>query len=532
MGALHPDAIGAVLREREQKELVRLVVVGSVDDGKSTLIGRLLYELHGLYQDQIEQVRRASKQGGVELDFSLFTDGLQAEREQAITIDVAYRYCSSHRRKLIIADTPGHVQYTRNMATGASTADVAIVLLDARLGTLPQTRRHAFIASLLGIRRLIVAVNKMDLVGFSQAAFEAIRAGFLSFAGQLGFDGVQVLPLCARDGDNVAAPSARLSWFTGATLLELLDTVPVSRHQAGGGFRFPVQGVLRPNLDYRAVTGQIAAGEIAVGDEVVALPSGLRTRVKSIDRLGGPLARARAPQAVALQLEHQLDVGRGEVLASPTSPPVVTRRFEADAVWLGEQPSDPRRAYLIKHGTRLAPARIERVVHKVDLETLAHQAAPALALNDIGRLAITVSKPLVVDRYQGCRATGALIIIDAHTNATVGAGMIAEATADTDESRAGAVSAQERRARFGHGPLLVWNPARPFEIERALFDEGLATAIAHTPDAARACVAAGLVCLCMPAAGEAAAFRAQLTGAAAPMVEHERVEEIVAAARA
>ncbi|MBI1946105.1 MAG: sulfate adenylyltransferase [Deltaproteobacteria bacterium] len=532
MGALHPAAIGEILRQREQKELLRLVVVGSVDDGKSTLIGRLLYELHGLYQDQIDQVRRATKQGGAALDFSLFTDGLLAEREQAITIDVAYRYCASKRRKLIIADTPGHVQYTRNMATGASTADVAVILLDARLGTLPQTRRHAFIAALLGIRQLVVAVNKMDLVGFSQAAFEEIRDDFLSFAERLGFDGVQVLPLCASDGDNVAAPSARLAWHSGATLLELLDTVPVARHRTGGAFRFPVQGVLRPNLDYRAVTGQIVAGEIAVGDEVVALPSGLRTRVTSIDRLGGPLANARAPQAVALQLEHQLDVGRGELLAAPDSPPIVTRRFEADVVWLGEQPSDPRRGYLVKHGTRVVPARIERVCHRVDLETIEHQEAPALTLNDIGRLALAVGKPLVVDRYQGCRATGAFIVIDAQTNATVGAGMITEATASHDGARGGAVSAVERRARFGHGPVLVWNPAKAEALERALWDEGLATAIANTPEAARACVAAGLVCLFVPEDRGTVALRAQLAGEPVPMVETGIFEEIVAAARA
>ena len=400
------------------------MVIGSVDDGKSTLIGRLLYETGALFDDQIEQVRRASRNGDP-IDFSLFTDGLKAEREQGITIDVAYRYFETARRKFILADTPGHSQYTRNMATGASTADAAIILVDARLGVLPQTRRHATIASLLGIRRLAVAVNKMDLAGFEATRFQLIAGQVRELAASLGFTQLELLPVSAKLGDNVALPSPRMPWHGGGTVLDFVESVEVQRDRAELPFRFPVQNVLRPHLDYRGLAGQIASGAVSVGDEVVVLPSGVRSRVRAIETFEGPVSRAHAPMPVVLRLGDEVDAGRGDLLAHPDSAPSAGTRLEATAVWLGERPLDLSRAYAMKHATRMAPARIEAVRSRFDPETGATGPASSLALNEIGTLAVRTARPIAADPYAANRTTGAFILIDALTNETVAAGMIA-----------------------------------------------------------------------------------------------------------
>ena len=348
------DAVADIegyLARHEQKELCRFVAVGSVDDGKSTLIGRLLYESKGLYEDQLHAVKRATRQRAAdgepeEIDFSLFTDGLKAEREQGITIDVAYRYFSTEKRKFIIADTPGHVQYTRNMATGASTADVAIILIDARLGVLPQSRRHAYIAHLLGIRHLLVAVNKMDLVDYARPRFEELSAAFGAFASRLSFESVRFFPISAKRGDNVVTPSARTPWFDGGTLLSHLETVPLRRDRRAEPLRLPVQIVLRPHLDYRGFAGQLGSGTVRRGDEIVVLPSGKRARVRAIDTWEGEIEEAAAPMSIALRLDQEVDVSRGDLLAGVDDPPRIERRFEAMLVWLSERPFDPARALL------------------------------------------------------------------------------------------------------------------------------------------------------------------------------------------
>ncbi|TMA19579.1 MAG: sulfate adenylyltransferase [Deltaproteobacteria bacterium] len=429
MSAVIDDALAL----RALKELVRLVIIGSVDDGKSTLIGRLLYETGALYDDQIEHVRRVTRNGDA-IDFSLFTDGLKAEREQGITIDVAYRYFETARRKFILADTPGHAQYTRNMATGASTADAGIILVDARLGVLPQTRRHATIAALLGIRRLAVAVNKMDLVGFDESTFARVARELGEFAGPLGFETLSFFPVSARLGDNVAQASARTPWHQGGTILGFLDAVEAAREDARAPFRFPVQLVLRPNLDYRGLAGQIASGSIAVGDEVVVLPSEARSRIRSIDTFEGSLSQVSAPMSVVLRLSDEVDAGRGDLLAHAASAPAVLTQVEANVVWLGARPLDPRRAYSIKHTTRTAPAQIESVRHRLDPETLAREPADTLALNDIGRITVRCARPLVCELYANNHVTGAFILIDALTNETAAAATIVDSSPAPDRA--------------------------------------------------------------------------------------------------
>jgi bifunctional enzyme CysN/CysC len=470
--------IEAFLARHEQKELVRFVTVGSVDDGKSTLIGRLLHDTQGLYEDQVAAVRRASKDG--EIDFSLFTDGLRAEREQGITIDVAYRYFSTETRKFIIADTPGHVQYTRNMATGASTADMAVILLDARLGVLAQSRRHAYIASLLGIPRLLVAVNKMDLVDYEEDVFLAHRAQFTSFVEKLGFEGVHFIPISAKTGDNVVSPSEKMTWFSGGTVLDHLEEVPVARDRSGEAFRFPVQLVLRPNLDYRGFAGQIASGVVRPGDAVTILPSGTTTRVKAVDTFEGELEAGFAPQSVTLRLEDEVDVSRGEMIAPSTDLPITACRFDAMLVWMSEDAFDPKRALLLKHTTRMVPAQIERIRSKADLETLSPLPGDGLALNDIGHVTLNASRPIFCDPYRRNRATGAFILIDALTNDTVAAGMIKEAEAYSEAAErlgTGPVTATERHARLGQRGAVVWAAGEAaataaYAIERTLFDRG------------------------------------------------------------
>ncbi|HEY6910262.1 MAG TPA: GTP-binding protein [Myxococcales bacterium] len=497
---------------RAGKELVRLVIIGSVDDGKSTLIGRLLYETGALYEDQIAQVRRATRNGDA-VDFSLFTDGLKAEREQGITIDVAYRFFETERRKFILADTPGHAQYTRNMATGASTADAAIILLDARLGVLPQTRRHAAIAALLGIRKLAVAVNKMDLVGFDEGVFRRLCADLRRFADPLGFEELRFFPVSARLGDNVATSSARTPWHQGGTILHFLESVGGPREEAGAPFRFPVQLALRPHLDYRGLAGQIASGAVSVGDEVAVLPSGTRTTIAGIDSFEGPLLRATAPMSVTLRLADEVDAARGDLLCHPATAPSVRDRLDATAVWLSERPLDLSRAYLVKHTTRTVPARVAEVRSLLDLETLEEAPAPGLALNDIGRIVVRCARPVICDPYAQNRATGAFILIDALTNETAAAGIVGAA----GENAAGAV--RERPAVLiveagDEGTAL----RLAHEIEGFVSASGHLAAVARHPGAALACAAAGVMAVC-PVRQDDGALRAALRESGAQTLE-------------
>ena len=392
--------------------LLRLCTAGSVDDGKSTLIGRLLYEARAVYEDQLSSVKAASRNRGVgPIDFSLFTDGLRAEREQGITIDVAYRYFATARRKFILADTPGHEQYTRNMATGASTADLAILLVDARHGLRDQSRRHARIASLLGISNFVLAVNKMDLVGFDRTVFESIREGFTHL---LEDASLHAIPMSALNGDNVVQRSANTPWFEGQPLLEFLETVVVDARTTTNTFRFPVQLVLRPNHEFRGYAGQIASGTVRPGDPITVWPSGVNTTVQRIVTWDGDLEAATAPMSVTLTLEDDVDISRGDLLT--TSLPHTGRRLEADVVWMDERPLDPRRVYLLKHASRVVTAELDAT----------------LAMNEIGLVTVTTTRPLVFDAYGSNRVTGSFIVIDPATNATAGAGMIARAL---DESR-------------------------------------------------------------------------------------------------
>jgi sulfate adenylyltransferase subunit 1 len=454
-------------------ELLRFTTAGSVDDGKSTLIGRLLYDSKGVYEDQVASIRKATRNrttGG--LDLSLLTDGLRAEREQGITIDVAYRYFSTARRKFIIADTPGHEQYTRNMATGASTANLAIVLIDARYGVLPQSRRHAYIASLLGIPHVVVAVNKMDLVEFRQEVFDAIRRDFEAFADQLEIRDVEFIPISALDGDNVVRPSSRTPWYRGPSLLEHLETVPIASDRNLTNFRFPVQTVIRPNLDFRGLAGQVASGVVRRGDAITVLPSGRRSRVKEIVTWEGSREEAFAPMSVTLCLEDELDVSRGDMLVSENDPVHAGRRFQTRVVWMSEKPLEAHHPYLLKHTTQMVQARIREVRHRVNIHTLEREPAEKLELNEIGLVEVETHRPLFFDPYSKNRATGSLILIDPLSNETVGAGMIVSAV--TESLGQGRVTAAERRARFGHPPaiLVIEDEELAYATERYLFDRG------------------------------------------------------------
>ncbi|HVW00845.1 MAG TPA: sulfate adenylyltransferase subunit CysN, partial [Planctomycetaceae bacterium] len=385
-----------------ETELLRFTTAGSVDDGKSTLIGRLLYDSKGVYEDQLASIRKATRNQTTNgLDLSLVTDGLRAEREQGITIDVAYRYFSTPRRKFIIADTPGHEQYTRNMATGASTANLAIILVDARLGVLPQSRRHARIATLLGIPHLLVAINKMDLVGFSEEVFEQIRTEFAALAEELGARDVRFIPISALEGDNVVHRSSRTPWYNGPSLLEHLETVPISNDRNLQDFRFPVQTVIRPNLDFRGFAGQIASGTVRRGDAVRVLPSGRLSRIRSIVTWEGELEEAFAPMSVTLCLEDEVDISRGDMLVADGEEPHSGRRFAAEMVWMNEKPLEPNRPYLLKHTTQVVNARIR---------------VGALSLNEIGPVSVETQRPLFFDAYRKNRATGAFILIDSISN--------------------------------------------------------------------------------------------------------------------
>jgi sulfate adenylyltransferase subunit 1 len=411
-------------------QLLRFITAGSVDDGKSTLIGRLLYDSKSIFEDQYSAISKTSeKRGMTAVDLSLLTDGLQAEREQGITIDVAYRYFATPKRKFIIGDTPGHEQYTRNMVTAASTANLTIILVDARKGVLTQTRRHSYLASLLGVPHVVLAVNKMDMVDYGKQRFEEIVGEYKKFAAQLGLHDVHCIPLSALNGDNVVEKSAAMDWYIGPTLLELLETVEIDHDVNTRDFRFPVQWVCRPQTDehhdFRGFAGRIEAGEVSVGDEVTILPSGRSSRVKEIFTLDGSLQTAFAPQSVTLRLEDEIDISRGDMFVRGGVAPKVEKEFEATLCWLSESPLDKSRKYIVKHTTRSAKALFSRLDYRVDVNTLEQHAADKLNMNDIARVAIKVQQPLVFDRYDEDRATGSFIVIDEASNNTVAAGMIA-----------------------------------------------------------------------------------------------------------
>jgi len=458
--------IEAYLKQHEQKDLLRFITCGSVDDGKSTLIGRLLHDSQLIYEDQLAAIKRDSGKYGTtgdEVDLALLVDGLQSEREQGITIDVAYRYFSTDKRKFIIADTPGHEQYTRNMATGASTASLAIILVDARKGLQVQTRRHSFIVSLLGIRHVVLAVNKMDLVDYDQAVFDSICADYQDFVKRLGIPDVHYVPVSALRGDNVVQASQAMPWYDGPTMMHILETLPVAADRNFSDFRLPVQYVNRPHLDFRGFCGTIASGVVRPGDEVVALPSGKRSRVSRIATWEGDLQEAFPPQAVTLTLEDEIDISRGDILASPDNLPTVAEAFDARIVWMAEQPMLPGRQYDIKLGTRLIPGTPTAVHHRIDVNTLEHQHVEELGLNEIGYCRVTLNQPVPFDAYDRVADTGSFILIDRISNVTVGAGMIVRPAdrAVPEKShdvvwQEPQISKQQRSNQKAQRPAILW----------------------------------------------------------------------------
>jgi bifunctional enzyme CysN/CysC len=421
------DDIDAYLVSHQYKSLLRFITCGSVDDGKSTLIGRLLYESHLVFEDHLAALQadsiKVGTQGG-DLDFALLLDGLSAEREQGITIDVAYRFFSTERRKFIVADTPGHEQYTRNMVTGASTADVAVILVDARKGVLTQTRRHSFLVSLLGIRHVVVAINKMDLVDWSPEIFKAIRTEYLDFAERIGLTDVTFIPLSALRGDNVVEPSANSPWHDGPTLIEYLETIEVDDDTAGGSFRMPVQWVNRPDLDFRGFSGRIVGGTVRPGDRVRVLPAGTTSTVARIVTFDGDLAEAVAGQSVTVTLTDEIDASRGDVICAADAPAEVADQFEAHVVWMHEDAMLPGRPYLMKIGTRTVGVTINHPKYRIDVNSLDHLAANTLELNEIGVCTISLDRPIPFDAYTVNRETGGFVVIDKLTQNTVGAGLL------------------------------------------------------------------------------------------------------------
>jgi bifunctional enzyme CysN/CysC len=495
------------LDRHEQKELLRFVVVGSVDDGKSTLIGRLLHDVGAIYEDQLGAVRRASKMAGTEIDFSLFTDGLIAEREQGITIDVAYRYFSTERRKYIIADTPGHEQYTRNMATGASTARLAVVIIDARYGLLTQTRRHAFIASLLGISELVVAINKMDIVGYDEATYTTIEQDVASFVNPLAFRSVTTIAMSAVRGDNVVHRSAAMPWYQGPTLLEHLEAAKVSDDESLQGFRMPVQLVLRPNLDYRGFAGQLASGRIRKNEQVSVFPSGKTSRIIAIETPRGEVAEAIAPESVVVRLADEVDISRGDVITGGSFRPHVASSWKAHVVWMSTQPLALQRSYWLKSATRTVRAVVSSVEAVVNLKTLASEAADAeaIGLNAVAHVEIRSQRALVLETYRENHTLGSFILIDPLTNDTVAAGMIDELAGGdgATEVHDGPVTGEERAERLGHHGLVVGvaSRERAEQVERALFERGIVCAIVAENIAAE-CARVGLVAVTVGARGD------------------------------
>ncbi len=419
--------IKAYLDADEQKDLLRLLTAGSVDDGKSTLIGRLLFDSKKLYDDQLAALERDSKRvgnAGDHIDYALLLDGLKAEREEGITIDVAYRYFSTNKRKFIIADTPGHEQYTRNMITGGSTANLAIILVDSRTGVITQTRRHTFLVSLLGIKHIVLAVNKMDLVNFKEEVFRNIVEEYMTLTNQLGIEDVTCFPISALDGDNVVERSDRTPWYDGPALLDFLETVPIHADRNYNDFRYPVQYVLRPNLDFRGFCGKVASGVVRVGDEVVALPSMKRSHVKSIVTYDGELKEAFPPQSITITLEDEIDISRGEMIVHPDNVPNIGRHFTTMLVWMDEEPMDTGKQFFLKHNTNTTRATIAAIRHRVDVNTLEKKEGKPFQLNEIGQVDILTAKTLFFDAYNKNRQTGAFILIDPISNNTSAVGMI------------------------------------------------------------------------------------------------------------
>ena len=483
------------LSQHLERDLLRFTTAGSVDDGKSTLIGRLLYDSKAIYDDQLQSIQQSKLNRSTgPLDFSLLTDGLRAEREQGITIDVAYRYFTTARRKFIIADTPGHEQYTRNMATGASTADAAVVLVDARKGVLPQSRRHATIAALLGIPHIIAAVNKMDLVGYSEEIFRRVEADLQELALQISPSGAQTIhciPISALEGENVVTRSAKIHWYTGPSLLEYLEEIPIADANSPEAFRFPVQYVIRPDDSFRGFAGQIIAGSVRPGDRVVALPSKQKTRVRSIVTFDGPLSQAGTGSSVTLQLENELDLSRGDLLVSEEGLPNIARKFAANVVWLHATPLDLQKRWIMRQSTDEVKVQATKIRSRIDVNTMARPLASQLELNDIGIVEFEATRNLAFDLYSQNRNSGSFILIDPLTNATVGAGMITEnleranrqakrEIADVEKAAEGSqtvpVAISERIHRSGHHPGAVWLGSRSSlvaPVERALFEAGL-----------------------------------------------------------
>jgi len=489
----HSDLIESDIQEylhqHENKELLRFLTCGSVDDGKSTLIGRLLHDSKMIYEDQLAAIQKDNERvgnAGEELDLALLVDGLQAEREQGITIDVAYRYFSTSKRKFIIADTPGHEQYTRNMATGASTCDLAIILIDARYGVQVQTKRHSFIVSLLGLKHTVVAINKMDLVDYSEERFEEIKAEYIEFSKQLDLPDIKFVPLSALKGDNVVTPSESMTWFEGDPLMETLETVEIANDQNFDSLRFPVQYVNRPNLDFRGYCGTLTSGIVRPGDEVTVLPSGKSSKVKSIVTFEGEIEEAFPPMAVTLTLEDEIDISRGDMLVHSDSVPSSTSRFDAMVVWMSEETMQAGRQYEVKLNTTRVAGGISNVRNRIDVNTLEESEANTLELNEIGRCEITLERPVVADDYRAHHGTGSFIIVDRLTNATVAAGMIindgSEQQVDIDsnlvsESRIGA---SDRAVRLGQpaqtltlsGGTSEQRQTILYSLESVLFEQG------------------------------------------------------------
>jgi bifunctional enzyme CysN/CysC len=480
-------------RRNENADVLRFTTAGSVDDGKSTLIGRLLHDSKSIFEDHLESLGRDSRKLGREtVDLALLTDGLKSEREQGITIDVAYRYFATPKRRFIIADTPGHEQYTRNMATGASTANLAIILIDARNGVLTQSKRHGFIASLLNIQHVVVAVNKMDLVGFSRDRFEEICGEYSQFASRLGVQDVLYIPMSALQGDNVVNPSTRTDWYTGPTLLAHLENVYIDADRNLVDFRFPVQYVNRPNQDFRGYCGTVASGVVRPGDEVMVLPSHKTSRVKSVVIGGKDAPYAFCPQAVTITLEDEIDVSRGDMIVHPNNLPYVGSQIEAMLVWMNESPMTPRKTYQIKHSTNLVRGQFVNLRYRVDPDELHRRQAEELGLNEIGRVELNLMRPILFDEYKRNRQTGCFIVIDPVTNVTVGAGMVinrsmkrggaaVDATTgpvSTNITRhTGAITADDRATMLGSAPKTFWltglsgsgKSTVAYELERQLF---------------------------------------------------------------
>ena len=501
--------INAYLAQHEKKELMRFLTCGNVDDGKSTLIGRLLYDSKMIYEDQLAAVQADSVKSGTtgagKIDLALLVDGLQAEREQGITIDVAYRYFSTSTRKFIIADTPGHEQYTRNMATGASTCDLAVILIDARYGVQTQTKRHSFIASLLGIKHIIVAVNKMDLVEYSEETYNKIKQDYLDFISTLHLDDIHFIPLSALNGDNVVNASENMPWYTGKAMMETLNTIEISSDRNFSDARFPVQYVNRPNLDFRGFCGTVASGIFHKGDKITVLPSGKTSKIKSIVTYDGDLDEAFAPMAVTFTMEDEIDISRGDmIIGNGNTSAMVADKFHATIVWMAEKEMTPGRQYIIKLATRSVSGSISSIDYRIDVNTLEHHDANDLKLNEIASCTVSVNAPVVFDPYKQNKGTGGFIIIDRLSNVTVGAGMITGESGDEDLAN---VSADERAARFSQKATTLGltgsnSQEIAYQLERKLFDTGHATTVledqnqgSDTDILIAAIKNAGLICL-------------------------------------